>query len=629
MKDSYLNQSNVESQKFRCNTEQSLESALEEFVLMQHCWYFTPGRVPIVEVSFSASPMNHRRPLRNENIMLHLHFSWNPPTISFNDLQNVVAETDEYVLKPAISAHRPFSAMTGVAIEYFAEFQGDWLHWIDTEHCFRGRVPPRLASVSGTQRQDVYTMPVQLRARVIKHFPGGIRHETYMRCAMPLTVRRRPDGCTTFAEDHPLPSPLRILLSRKSRRYDLPSPRQRDVEVRMVNKIELDRPRERTPFSPTQTWQPKTPGGHDSDEDLERPGTVMHTPHLELHVNCRGELDDASDKGTPLKSPIAEDVTLSQNSRPTRVVHEHRAYMKSPTRQPKPLPAGSTWKKLHTRASPFDSTAVVDGGSDEEWVDRDDTSVGKGKQRVDSVFLPIKATLPETIAAGLMNEAESSPASMLAASMVDVTKRGKTVHRGELRTTLGKLCAEGSVASAQPNCDAARDFLSDAVRRKLPVHCHDRFAQAAATVDPTAKGSAPMPGIPAKSDKRSHLVCSFDEISQDTWTPYPHRRSHVSSVGRTCKSRHDSFTSTENDTATTKPERVRVVAEEQLSRENELERWQAQIQKNFEELKVNSRARAEKKESAKDDEDMSMWDSDSSPVDLDEVRAFNWNSRVG
>lgn len=300
MKDRIERQQQIGNHQLRWTSGADFETALEEFCLAQHCWNYSPGRYPTVEVNFSTLA----RTRRDNRIMLHLHYSWNPPVISFNDLQNVVAETQCFTLKPTISAHRPFSSMSSVEIEYFAGPSGDWLHWIDEDKCFRGRVPSVMASHMGAQRQDVFTMPLELSAKVTKHYLDVVRHETFMRCAMPLTVKRRPDACDQLAGDQSLPSPLRGLISSKRTARQTPSVRMRDLEKRMIRDMQLENS---SPFA-----SPRSEAAEQSMGNLaERPRTVMRTPpRFTTHINRRGELGDASDEGSPLKSPVAEDIAL-------------------------------------------------------------------------------------------------------------------------------------------------------------------------------------------------------------------------------------------------------------------------------------------------------------------------------
>ena len=191
-----------------------LAGAIEDFVYTRECWHYPTRRAPAVEATFVASRLH--RDGTGEKLDVEIYYSWSPPTINFHNLQNAIAENDEFVLRPAVIASRPFSAMTDTDVEYYIGPAKDWLHWDASHSCFRGRVPPALASCTGVERQDTYTMPLELTASVIKHFPGHIRYESIMRCAFPLTIRRRPDACAsdddTFASP-PLTNPTSILMN--------------------------------------------------------------------------------------------------------------------------------------------------------------------------------------------------------------------------------------------------------------------------------------------------------------------------------------------------------------------------------------------------------------------------------
>lgn len=167
-----------------------LMDALRDFVLTRECWFYEAKSAPAVEVSFDIG-----KPTSTTSIEVDLHYSWNPPVLEFLDLRNSVQESTELIIKPLVSTTRPFSDMSGVDIDYYIGPTGSWLDWNAAQRCFKGHVPRALASAVGAERHDGYTMALELTTTITKYFPDEIRYEIVIRCALPLTIKRRPDSC--------------------------------------------------------------------------------------------------------------------------------------------------------------------------------------------------------------------------------------------------------------------------------------------------------------------------------------------------------------------------------------------------------------------------------------------------
>ena len=186
MMDSYAN---VTSGLQGFSWKHNLSSLVEEFVYTRDCWFYAPMRAPVVEATFSVKQYGV------EQLDIDLAFAPNLPTVDFHDLRNVIAEGDEFHLKPTLPtrAHR---GILSVAAEYFIGPGTDgWIRWDDRNECFRGVIPPTLASHIGAERFESYTIPLELTARITTLFPPDMRFERIFRCALPLTIKRRPDSC--------------------------------------------------------------------------------------------------------------------------------------------------------------------------------------------------------------------------------------------------------------------------------------------------------------------------------------------------------------------------------------------------------------------------------------------------
>ncbi|KAM3417571.1 hypothetical protein BST61_g5807 [Cercospora zeina] len=117
-------------------------------------------------------------------------------------------------------------------------------------------------------------MSLDVVVLITQYYPRDIKYETTIRCAIPITVRRRPDVCASLPSFHQLPSPVKQMLSKRSGDAGH-SMRFTPLEVRMVFEVPLE-----ADFGST-------------------------------HVNRRGELASDSDDGSPLKSPVPVDILLS------------------------------------------------------------------------------------------------------------------------------------------------------------------------------------------------------------------------------------------------------------------------------------------------------------------------------
>jgi hypothetical protein len=300
----------------------NLFEALKEFVLTRECWHYPRNQEPALEVTFSVFRLRQFR-ARDQGgrcLDLNLHYSSNPPTLGFHGLQNVVSESSEFVLKPTVRSARPFSELCMVDVDYFVGPARDWLEWDPINTCFRGRVPLAIASVAGVQRQDAYTMPLEVTASITKVFPGGIRYENVIRCALPLTVKRRPDDCGSCYGPVSLPSPVKSLLSIPG--LELPPPM--NVEVRMMRNIRLhsdnqnetevepdSKQRPSTPRVSRLRKRTKTPLGPRAPNVGDEPREMGPT-----HVDKRGDLASDSDDGTPEHTPKAVNIHLSPERPP-------------------------------------------------------------------------------------------------------------------------------------------------------------------------------------------------------------------------------------------------------------------------------------------------------------------------
>ena len=71
------------------------------------------------------------------------------------------------------------------------------MNWNPSEGCFEGYCPPLLASSVGAERLECFSMSLNMSAQVTTSFPGEMTFERTIRLEIPITIRRRPDACSS------------------------------------------------------------------------------------------------------------------------------------------------------------------------------------------------------------------------------------------------------------------------------------------------------------------------------------------------------------------------------------------------------------------------------------------------
>lgn len=80
--------------------------------------------------------------------------------------------------------------------EFFVGPTETWLKWDEDSERFEGTIPSRVAAQVGAERLDTYTIQLDFTARLTNWYPGDFVWERVIRCALPVTVKRKPATCT-------------------------------------------------------------------------------------------------------------------------------------------------------------------------------------------------------------------------------------------------------------------------------------------------------------------------------------------------------------------------------------------------------------------------------------------------
>lgn len=190
----------VETFKTSCETEPELEAfawahspdlraTLEDFVRTRECFHYVDGRLPAVEASFQPT----QKP--GDGLIVEINYTWNPPVLNFEGLQNVYVENRTFQLKPAVS--RPCDRLDA---QYDVDPNGPTMAWNPVKGQFEGHCQRSLASLVGARRLESFSMPLNMSAQVTVSLPGEMSFERTLRIAIPITVKRKPDTRLTDAE---------------------------------------------------------------------------------------------------------------------------------------------------------------------------------------------------------------------------------------------------------------------------------------------------------------------------------------------------------------------------------------------------------------------------------------------
>jgi hypothetical protein len=167
-----------------------LQATLEDFVRTRECLFYTDGCLPAVEASFGVpSRQSH------DELTVEIHYTWNPPKVNFETFQNVFDENRSFHLEPRISQPCQDSE-TSYSVDQCVPI----VNWNASEGCLEGYCPPLLASSVGAERLECFSMPLNMSAQVTTTFPGDMKLERTIRLEIPITIRRRPDACSSDQE---------------------------------------------------------------------------------------------------------------------------------------------------------------------------------------------------------------------------------------------------------------------------------------------------------------------------------------------------------------------------------------------------------------------------------------------
>ena len=238
----------------------NLERLMYEFIYTRECFFFSANRAPALEATFRV--IGYHEPVLD----VAIEYAWSPPVLEFADFANVVTENCEFRLQPVYPS-RPRDSILCTTAEYFVGPGEGWLHWDEADESFRGIVPCDMAGQIGAERFEAYTVPLELTARITKHFPGCMRFERIMRCTLPVTVKRSPNRCKTDGPriiSPPMPGPITT-----GRIAALMTPKTKNAGTTQ----RIDTPLSRPPLLRSPAWRSRA--GHQRSPPLQTPRTCM------------------------------------------------------------------------------------------------------------------------------------------------------------------------------------------------------------------------------------------------------------------------------------------------------------------------------------------------------------------
>ncbi|KAF2483257.1 hypothetical protein BDY17DRAFT_324009 [Neohortaea acidophila] len=234
-------------------------AVLRKFVLAQECFFFDAGRSPAVQVTFELA---RQKP---DGLDIHLHFAWNPPVIGFHNLCNVISEGDRISFRPTIENVRQ-DGPSRTTTEFFIGPTETWLKWDEASEKFEGIIPGRVAAQVGAERLDRYTIQLDFTARLTNWYPGNFVWERLIRCALPVTVKRKPATCTPCRYNIASPPVPRTNDSRLLRGTERHRPLARRLPL-LTSPLRKTTPRSR-PSVLKPDFVSRLPWGGKENEDL-------------------------------------------------------------------------------------------------------------------------------------------------------------------------------------------------------------------------------------------------------------------------------------------------------------------------------------------------------------------------
>jgi hypothetical protein len=179
---------------FSCHDQ--VDRFARNFVFSRDCFFYPEGRLPVVEATFAKCSFAQMA----ANLDIEIFYSWAQPLLHFPNLRNAVHEGEEYRLRPCAINTRTLDSISPCDVEFSVGPSEPWLTWDESRQCLCGTVPDEWASWEGSDRLPVYTILIDILARIKTHFPCDIILERQIRCILPLTVKRRPRTCGVEGE---------------------------------------------------------------------------------------------------------------------------------------------------------------------------------------------------------------------------------------------------------------------------------------------------------------------------------------------------------------------------------------------------------------------------------------------
>jgi len=164
-----------------------LRGTLEDFIRTRECLFYTDGCLPAVDATFGLPSRQSE-----DELTVEIRYAWNPPMVNFKTFQNVFDENRSFHLEPRMS-----QPCHDLETTYSVDQSVPIMNWNASERCFEGYCPPLLASRMGAERLECFSMPLNMSAQVTTDFPGGMSFERTIRLEIPITIRRRPDACSS------------------------------------------------------------------------------------------------------------------------------------------------------------------------------------------------------------------------------------------------------------------------------------------------------------------------------------------------------------------------------------------------------------------------------------------------
>ena len=254
----------------------NLEDNLQGLLATSDCCLTGESMRPIMRMQLSSDISTKSCSIITSNLV------WNPPMISFEDLQTSVFEGTRLCFKPSCTFSR--NRCSHSSVQYFIDTEPNWLYWNADLKCFEGIVPEYTSQTASNYSYDMSFVVIT----VIKtSFPGGVIFERIVRCQLRLNIMQAGESKANGEYDGAVPEKYEACSGEAANRHRTDNASsEMSVELGNSDDEYSRRRKQRDPnfdsvfYSTERLRSPEAPGfvGGVSASPCKKRNTLRETP---------------------------------------------------------------------------------------------------------------------------------------------------------------------------------------------------------------------------------------------------------------------------------------------------------------------------------------------------------------